>query len=67
MAIRPSDERAAAILTDILEQPGRALRCYKVQLLSNSRRTDAHVFYESLGFERSAEGFRRHLGHDVGV
>lgn len=32
--------------------------CYKVQLLSNVARRDAHHFYESLGFDQSAEGFR---------
>jgi GNAT superfamily N-acetyltransferase len=35
--------------------------CYKVQLLSNRRRASAHAFYESLGFEPSAHGFRRYL------
>jgi ribosomal protein S18 acetylase RimI-like enzyme len=32
--------------------------CYKVQLLSNKRRQEAHQFYRSLGFEDSALGFR---------
>lgn len=32
--------------------------CYKVQLLSNRARTQAHTFYGSLGFELNAEGFR---------
>lgn len=35
--------------------------CYKIQLLSNKRRTDAHAFYRSTGFEAVAEGFRRYL------
>jgi ribosomal protein S18 acetylase RimI-like enzyme len=35
--------------------------CYKVQLLSNKRRTQAHEFYRSIGFEAVAEGFRRYL------
>ena len=35
--------------------------CYKVQLLSNKRRTQAHEFYRSVGFEAMAEGFRRCL------
>jgi GNAT superfamily N-acetyltransferase len=30
----------------------RALGCYKVMLCSNEKRTDAHKFYESLGFTR---------------
>ncbi len=36
--------------------------CYKIQLLSNKRRTEAHEFYRSVGFEAVAEGFRRYLG-----
>jgi predicted N-acetyltransferase YhbS len=35
--------------------------CYKVQLLSNKKRNDAHQFYRSMGFEDSALGFRRYL------
>jgi GNAT superfamily N-acetyltransferase len=35
--------------------------CYKVQLLSNKQRTQAHGFYRSVGFEAVAEGFRRFL------
>jgi hypothetical protein len=31
---------------------------YKLQLLSNKHRIDAHAFYESVGFAASAEGFR---------
>jgi len=36
-------------------------RCYKMQLLSNKQRTQAHDFYRSVGFEAVAEGFRRFL------
>ena len=32
--------------------------CYKVQLLSDTRRSEAHSFYRSLRFEPSAHGFR---------
>ncbi len=39
----------------------RQAGCYKVQLLSNKKRTEAHRFYESLGFETSAYGFRLYL------
>jgi GNAT superfamily N-acetyltransferase len=35
--------------------------CYKIQLLSRNDRTDAHRFYDALGFERSAAGYRRYL------
>jgi N-acetylglutamate synthase-like GNAT family acetyltransferase len=36
----------------------RGAGCYKVQLLSNNKRLEAHQFYRSLGFEDSALGFR---------
>jgi GNAT superfamily N-acetyltransferase len=32
--------------------------CHKLQLASSMHRTDAHRFYEALGFEREAVGFR---------
>lgn len=36
----------------------REAGCYKVQLLSNKKRQEAHQFYRSVGFEDSAMGFR---------
>ena len=39
----------------------REAGCYKVQLLSNKKRPQAHQFYCSLGFEASAHGFRLYL------
>jgi GNAT superfamily N-acetyltransferase len=32
--------------------------CYKIMLTSDNRRERAHKFYESLGYEASAHGFR---------
>lgn len=39
----------------------RKAGCYKVQLLSNKKRRKAHHFYQDLGFEASAHGFRLYL------
>jgi N-acetylglutamate synthase-like GNAT family acetyltransferase len=36
----------------------REAGCYKVQLLSNKKRKEAHLFYRSVGLEDSALGFR---------
>ena len=42
--------------------------CYKVMLLSGSVRTDAHRFYESIGFEGdSKKGFVAYPSADVGA
>ena len=35
--------------------------CYKVQLLSNKKRSDAHQFYRAMGFDESALGFRMYF------
>jgi predicted N-acetyltransferase YhbS len=45
-------------LMDEAIKRARIAGCYKIQLLSNTARRDAHHFYESLGFEQSAAGFR---------
>ena len=39
----------------------REKRCYKLVLSSNAKRTRAHAFYESLGFERHGYSFRVNL------
>jgi len=35
----------------------RAVGCYKLTLSSNLRRTEAHAFYDALGFERHVYSF----------
>jgi len=35
--------------------------CYKIMLMSALHRTGAHRFYQEIGYERVAEGFRRSL------
>lgn len=36
--------------------------CHMVQLTMDKQRTEAHRFYNSLGFQASHEGFKLHLG-----
>jgi GNAT superfamily N-acetyltransferase len=47
----------SALLRDAIER-ARRLGCYRVQLTSNVVRTDAHRFYERLGFVPSHVGFK---------
>ncbi|MEK8106002.1 GNAT family N-acetyltransferase [Micromonospora sp. M12] len=49
-----------ALMAAALDEAAAA-DCYKVQLLSNAARTDAHQFYSAVGFTRSAVGYRRYL------
>jgi GNAT superfamily N-acetyltransferase len=50
----------AALLGDAIGR-ARQLGCYRVQLTSNNARTDAHRFYERLGFVPSHAGFKLSL------
>ncbi len=45
-------------------EDARSAGCYKVVLTSRKFRTDAHRFYERLGFDASSEGFRYTLVAD---
>ncbi|MFD9334793.1 GNAT family N-acetyltransferase [Streptomyces sp. NPDC060028] len=47
-----------AKLMELAVARARERGCGLVQLTSNKRRTDAHRFYERLGFARSHEGFK---------
>jgi GNAT superfamily N-acetyltransferase len=49
------------LLMGAVIQQARELGCYRVQLTSNNERTDAHRFYESLGFRPSHQGFKLQL------
>ncbi|TLQ44884.1 GNAT family N-acetyltransferase [Streptomyces marianii] len=59
-----ADERGSGLGTQLIEwaveESGR-LGCRLVQLTSDASRTDAHRFYERLGFEASHLGFKRVL------
>jgi GNAT superfamily N-acetyltransferase len=46
------------ILMEYCQELAKKAGCYKIMLTSDHRREDAHRFYESLGFEASARGFR---------
>ncbi|WP_327354860.1 GNAT family N-acetyltransferase [Streptomyces sp. NBC_01304] len=59
-----ADERASGLGTQFIEwaiDESRRQGCQLVQLTSNASRTDAHRFYERLGFEASHVGFKLQL------
>ncbi|RKN45702.1 GNAT family N-acetyltransferase [Streptomyces hoynatensis] len=56
-----ADRRGGGLGRTMMERAiarARARGCALVQLTSNKRRTDAHRFYEKLGFARSHDGFK---------
>ncbi|GAA2791658.1 GNAT family N-acetyltransferase [Streptomyces showdoensis] len=59
-----ADERGSGLGTRLIEwavEESRAEGCRLVQLTSDVTRTDAHRFYERLGFEASHLGFKLSL------
>ncbi|MFJ4904322.1 GNAT family N-acetyltransferase [Streptomyces sp. NPDC093249] len=59
-----ADERGSGLGTRLIEwavEESRRLGCKLVQLTSDVSRTDAHRFYERLGFEASHVGFKKSL------
>ncbi|MFI8517428.1 GNAT family N-acetyltransferase [Streptomyces sp. NPDC085481] len=59
-----ADERGSGLGTRFIEwavEESRAQGCALVQLTSDVARTDAHRFYERLGFEASHVGFKLSL------
>jgi GNAT superfamily N-acetyltransferase len=56
-----ADERGGGLGTRLIEwaiDESRRQNCQLVQLTSDASRTDAHRFYERLGFEASHVGFK---------
>ncbi|MFF5974984.1 GNAT family N-acetyltransferase [Streptomyces sp. NPDC012769] len=56
-----TDERGSGLGTRLIEwavEESRTQGCRLVQLTSDATRTDAHRFYERLGFEPSHVGFK---------
>ncbi|WP_406373212.1 GNAT family N-acetyltransferase [Streptomyces sp. NBC_00647] len=56
-----ADERGSGLGTELIEwaiEESRRQDCHLVQLTSDASRTDAHRFYERLGFEASHVGFK---------
>ncbi|MFE2531847.1 GNAT family N-acetyltransferase [Streptomyces sp. NPDC059371] len=56
-----TDERGSGLGTELIEwavEESRRQDCQLVQLTSDVSRTDAHRFYERLGFEASHVGFK---------
>lgn len=59
-----ADERGSGLGTQLIEwavDESRRQNCQLVQLTSDATRTDAHRFYERLGFEASHVGFKLSL------
>ncbi|MGW7380284.1 N-acetyltransferase family protein [Streptomyces sp. NPDC054794] len=59
-----ADERGSGLGTQLIEwaiQESRCQGCQLVQLTSDNTRTDAHRFYERLGFTASHVGFKLQL------
>ncbi|MFG2842583.1 GNAT family N-acetyltransferase [Kitasatospora sp. NPDC048296] len=59
-----ADERGSGLGTELIQwavERSRALEADLVQLTSNATRTDAHRFYERLGFVASHLGFKLKL------
>ena len=59
-----ADERGSGLGTELIEwaiEESRDRGCQLVQLTSDQTRTDAHRFYERLGFTASHTGFKLQL------
>ncbi|MER8028796.1 GNAT family N-acetyltransferase [Streptomyces bauhiniae] len=59
-----ADERGSGLGSELIQwavDTSRRLGCHVVQLTSDKTRTDAHRFYDRLGFTASHEGFKLSL------
>ncbi|MGV9424105.1 GNAT family N-acetyltransferase [Streptomyces sp. NPDC003656] len=59
-----ADQRGSGLGSELIRwavERSRELDCTLVQLTSDKTRTDAHRFYERLGFTASHEGFKLNL------
>ncbi|HXR53670.1 MAG TPA: GNAT family N-acetyltransferase [Acidimicrobiales bacterium] len=63
VVVDPGERRrgVARALMDGAVGLARGVGCYKVQLLSDARRPEAHALYEAMGFDAPVRGFRRYL------
>jgi GNAT superfamily N-acetyltransferase len=63
LVIDPAHRRKGIgrLLMDYALSLAREAGCYKLQLLSSTKRKEAHRFYKRLGFKTSAYGFRSYL------
>lgn len=53
--------KAGKLLMEELERIAREHRCAYALLVSSGFRTEAHAFYEALGYDEDVRGFRRRL------
>lgn len=49
------------VLMERAEVLAREAGCYKLALASNQKRTEAHGFYEALGFRPTHQGFTKYF------
>jgi GNAT superfamily N-acetyltransferase len=49
------------LLMDYALAEAKKAGCYKIQLISDKSRTEAHKFYEAIGYNASGHGFRMYL------
>jgi L-amino acid N-acyltransferase YncA len=49
------------LLMDYATARAKEAGCYKIQLISDKRRTESHKFYRNLGYKASGHGFRLYL------